>query len=120
MDADRSNSVVIDELDELKKLLGEPATFVEAGRRQLGPQRVASRKDSENAARELLDRTAGRMMEGEASQFGRTFNTDFEEKERFNRFAPAFHGATMQALVHDLALLGLPWGSPIPSAGTEE
>lgn len=85
--------------------LTDQAAFVAWVRRYRGPEHVWVRQEAEDGARRMLDQFAGRMTAEQAFELGRTFNTDSKGGElRYDRFAPAFHGATMQRVVEHLEL----------------
>jgi AAA domain (dynein-related subfamily)/Conserved hypothetical protein (DUF2461) len=85
--------------------LTDQAAFVEWVRRYRGPEHVWVRQEAEDQARRMLDQFAGRMTAEQAFELGHTFNTDSKGGElRYDRFAPAFHGATMQRVVENLEL----------------
>jgi hypothetical protein len=66
---------------------------------------VASRAQYEEEARQFLNERAGNMSAEEGVQLGRLFNTGmWGGVLRIQRFAPAFHGATIKRLVDDLDL----------------
>jgi uncharacterized protein (DUF2461 family) len=85
--------------------LADPAAFVEWARQYRGPEHVWVRQEAEDSACRMLDQFAGRMTIEQAYELGRTFNTDSKGGEiRYDRFAPAFHGATMLRVVENLEL----------------
>lgn len=85
--------------------LADQAAFVEWVRQYRGPEHVWVRQEAEDSARRMLDQFAGRMTVEHAYELGRTFNTDSKGGEiRYDRFAPAFHGATMLRVVENLDL----------------
>jgi AAA domain (dynein-related subfamily)/Conserved hypothetical protein (DUF2461) len=82
--------------------LTDQAAFVAWVRRFRGPEHVWVRQEAEDAARRMLDQFAGRMTAEQAFELGRNFNTDSKGGDlRYDRFAPAFHGATMQRVVEN-------------------
>lgn len=85
--------------------LADQAAFVVWVRQYRGPEHVWVRQEAEDSARRMLDQFAGRMTIEQAYELGRTFNTDSKGGEiRYDRFAPAFHGATMLKVLENLEL----------------
>jgi hypothetical protein len=76
-----------------------------------GDEHVSARREAEDEARKLLDEKAGGMTIEDAAALGRFFNTDSRDGVvRHDRFAPAFHGATLQKVVDDLDTFNLQMG----------
>jgi MoxR-like ATPase len=74
-------------------------TLIQRRRDRYGDQGVEVRADAENEARSILDQHAGQMDFDTFSQLGRLLNTSwYDGKLHFNRFSPAFHGATLTRL----------------------
>ena len=101
--------------------LTDPAAFVRWARAKYGPSLVPTREAAEQQARELLDRTAGHMTSAEAKELGRLFNTgEWAGTMRFNRFSPAFAGASMERVIEPLAAFNEAtqqlWRAPIEDA----
>jgi hypothetical protein len=67
------------------------------------PEDLTVRQEAEQAARTLLDQRAGRMTREEAFDLGRLLNTTAKQGvRRYDRFSPAFHGASMETLTEDM------------------
>lgn len=85
--------------------LSDLPAFVAWTRDWRGPESVTVRQMAEDTARTLLDAKAGSMTEEEARALGRLFNTDARNgMQRFDRFSPAFQGATLDRIIVDLDL----------------
>src|SRR5690349_824213 len=83
--------------------LSDLPQFVAWVRDGYGPTLVESRRQAEQRARELLDRSAGTMTLEQALELGRLFNTgEWGGAVKHNRFTPAFVGATMSRVVDPL------------------
>ena len=81
---------------------------------------MPARREAEDAARELLDRSAGEMSEDEFRQLFALFNRDSQHGvAKHGRFSPAFIGSTANQLVRDLDALNR-WTARIWSAGEED
>ncbi|HEX5200507.1 McrB family protein [Paractinoplanes rhizophilus] len=77
--------------------------FVEWVRAGYGSTLVDSRRSAEQRARELLNQSAGTMTLDQALELGRLFNTgEWDGVTHYNRFSPAFVGATMSRVVDPL------------------
>lgn len=88
---------------EIVPPLSDHARFVAWARAYRGEDDIRVRREAEDAAVKLLDDKAGRMTLEDAERLGRLFNTHSRDGQvRYDRFAPAFHGATLQRVVEDL------------------
>ncbi|MGH3025656.1 MAG: AAA family ATPase, partial [Gaiellaceae bacterium] len=77
--------------------------FIAATLSDSGDERVETRRQSEDQARQLLDASAGQMSEEQARELLALFNSDSKHgKPRRDRFAPGFGGQIANALLTDL------------------
>jgi hypothetical protein len=77
--------------------------FVVETMAEYGEAGLEARRDAEDRARALLDRTAGRMEERDLRSLLALFNEDSHKGKRYQtRFSPAFIGATANGLVENL------------------
>jgi hypothetical protein len=68
-----------------------------------GPENTQARAAAEDAARQQLEKLAGTMSQEQAFELGRLFNTSAKDgRTRYDRFSPAFQGASIQRLVENL------------------
>lgn len=82
--------------------IDDPAAFIRKSLVEATDERLAARRESEDAARRLLDSSAGSMSEAEVRELLRLFNADYHGKPVASRFAPAFVGFTANGLVAHL------------------
>jgi MoxR-like ATPase len=79
-------------------------SFIAATLTDSGDERVETRRQTEDQARQLLDASAGQMSEEQARELLTLFNSDSKHgKPRRDRFAPGFGGQIANALLTDLA-----------------
>ncbi len=89
------------------------AAFVRRTLTEAGDERVEARREADDAARRLLEASAGSMSEADARELLRLFNVDYANGRRSaNRFSPAFIGQTANTLVGNIAELNT-WTSRI-------
>jgi MoxR-like ATPase len=83
---------------------GELQEFIDRVRVEFGGrENTQARAAAEEAARARLDEYGGAMSQEQAFELGRLFNTSAKDgRTRYDRFSPAFHGASMQRLVEDI------------------
>ncbi len=78
-------------------------SVIQRVRAQFGEAFVEGRVEAENEARATLHARAGEMTSEEFDELGSLFNRQIVQGRVLrNRFAPAFHGATMQRLTSRL------------------
>jgi hypothetical protein len=83
--------------------LEDVSAFVDWIRSVYGPSLTPTRAASEQAAKEHLDRHAGAMTWEQAVHLGELFNSgEWGGVMRYNRFVPAFVGASMAKVVEPL------------------
>jgi len=83
-------------------------SFVGWVRDGYGATLVESRSQAEERARRLLDLHAGTMTAEQALELGRLFNTgEWGGAVKYNRFTPAFVGATMSRVIDPLDAFNL-------------
>jgi hypothetical protein len=95
--------------------------FIERTLATAGTDRIEARREADDGARALLDRSAGRMTEADVRELLRLFNVDYGNGRRqANRFSPAFMAPAANRLVSNLATLnewtGRIWRAPIDEA----
>ena len=79
-------------------------SFIAATLSDSGDERVETRRQSEDQARQLLDASAGQMSDEQARELLALFNSDSKHgKPSRDRFAPGFGGQIANALLTDLA-----------------
>lgn len=101
--------------------LVDAGAFVAWMRNRYGPTLVPTRRAAEDAARALLDAHAGAMTLEQAHDLGRLLNSgDWSGTPHYNRFSPAFVGASLNSLIEPIEHFNLwtskLWTAPVADA----
>ena len=96
------------------------AKFIEQTLAAAGTERTQVRRDADDEARALLNRSAGNMTEPELRELFRLFNVDYANGRRqANRFTPAFMAPAANAHVSNIANFNM-WTGRIWNGSIDE
>ena len=79
--------------------IADVSVFIDQKLEEAGADRIQARREADDEARALLDRSAGQMDDADVRELLRLFNVDSNNGKRAaNRFSPAFMAPAANAL----------------------